>query len=333
MLLQNERGALKLCTYAKWLGIDENLLWGVRPVTMDTRHVIWSQSDRDKVARYFWEAQCELEDVLGYPIGPRWVEGERHRLSDKKNNKLFLHWGHVIGGGTKQERPIAYSALVNHAADPAVISVATTETNTQGVVVYHEGTMYEVTPLAMTLSGGVLTILIPRCRLVRPEYADNPAEGWDYNDLDVFAEAVDIVYRYRDVDDQARIYYRYDRRRCSSSREVSACIYVRNPDLGSIEIIPDDDSCWMGEYAEINYLAGYEPTVQELDAIMRLAHSKMPSEPCSCDLVENVLWQRDRNIPNVLTGERLNCRFGMSDGAWTVWQFAQEMRLHRAAVL
>ena len=83
----------------------------------------------------------------------------------------------------------------------------------------------------------------------------------------------------------------------------------------------------------LNYLSGMDPTSpQAEDAIIRLAHSKMPEEPCGCSVAQR-LWKRDRSVPSLLTAERLNCPFGLSDGAWIAWKFAMALKKYRAHTL
>jgi hypothetical protein len=73
-------------------------------------------------------------------------------------------------------------------------------------------------------------------------------------------------------------------------------------------------------------------TRQVEDAIVRLAHSKMPDEPCGCDMLQRH-WKRDRNIPQVLTRERINCPFGLSDGAWFAYRQAATLKIWKASIL
>jgi len=58
----------------------------------------------------------------------------------------------------------------------------------------------------------------------------------------------------------------------------------------------------------------------------------MPEEPCGCEVAQR-LWRRDRHVPEVLTRERINCPYGLSDGAWQAWRFTQSMKLVRGRVL
>lgn len=83
----------------------------------------------------------------------------------------------------------------------------------------------------------------------------------------------------------------------------------------------------------INYLSGLTAlTAQDKSMIIRLAHAKMPNEPCGCDITQH-MWSRDRNIPQILTAERLNCEFGLSDGAWMAWKYANKKAAIRFGVM
>jgi len=124
----------------------------------------------------------------------------------------------------------------------------------------------------------------------------------------------------------------------------NACIYVKIGEQGVLEVLPATysdgawsrqvvDCCGTPELVRLNYRAGLtELTHQAEDAIVRLAHSKMPHSPCNCS-PPLWLWSRDQNVPDVLTRERYNCPFGMSDGAWGAWRFAWSMKEWRGSVL
>jgi hypothetical protein len=115
------------------------------------------------------------------------------------------------------------------------------------------------------------------------------------------------------------------------------CFYVRNPGVGILDVQQTSTNSNLcncrPQLVRLNYLAGADVlTRQAEDAIIRLAHSKMPQEPCGCDVVKR-LWGRDRNVPEVLTAERLNCPYGLNDGAWIAFQFAQSMKVYRSSNL
>jgi len=97
----------------------------------------------------------------------------------------------------------------------------------------------------------------------------------------------------------------------------------------------------------LNYYAGreyvdddgrlYAWARQAQNAIIRLAHAKMPSEPCACDAASG-MWKRDRNV--IVDGFGRPMRgglsiFGPEEGAWAAYMFtrAPGMELVRGAVL
>ena len=87
------------------------------------------------------------------------------------------------------------------------------------------------------------------------------------------------------------------------------------------------------ERARLYYLSGLTALSQQMkSALVRLAHTKMPEELCGCDTYTR-LWARDRHVPDVLTRERINCPFGMMDGAWEAFKIVQRLKRRKAMVL
>jgi len=152
---------------------------------------IWMKHYRDNIQRYLAEAQEEIEDFVGYFLMPRWVIGipdgttpERQidnqqysqPMHDRQNYMVLAQWGYMIEAGIKATTAIEAGSIVDHTSDPAVVGpIATTVTDTSEVKVYHPDTTVEIHPSAMTISGGNLTITIPRCRMVLASLADNPS--------------------------------------------------------------------------------------------------------------------------------------------------------------
>ena len=120
--------------------------------------------------------------------------------------------------------------------------------------------------------------------------------------------------------------------------ETDACIHLRLPELGSVDIRRTASGAGCAARrrngSSFNYQAGLtELTRAAEDAIIRLAHSLMATEPCSCEATQ-FMWRRDRQYTGSNgTRERINCSFGLSDGAWYAWRWAQEHKLVRGAVL
>jgi len=328
--------AVKLASYSAILGYPECPLMGVNHDTEDVAcGTIWLKIERDRIKRYLWEAQLEVEKQIGFRLSKRWETGERH----KYRAPLQTDWSFFIAGGVEATSEIASGEAVDHTDDPATVGpVATTVTDADEIVVYHPGTTIQIVPSEIDLDTGAgqVTIYIPRCRMVKQSVAQNDRGGLSYSGTGAnFEAAVDIYRRYNDQSTQAELVYPFGKTTCGCSAETStACIVGLDADEGEVAIVRADysggewDSCNLScgscgcqpSRVNLNYYSGVEADEQMQDAIIRLAHSKMPVEPCACDLIKSV-WQRDRNMPRYVTRERANCPFGTSDGAWTAWQF------------
>ncbi len=348
--------AISLARYAERIGYRECAFFGVNHpdnAQWECRE-IWSQAQRDMIAWALGEAQDEIEQEIDYFLTPRWVADERHaydhRMLTRSNcytvRPFLTRWGHVIAGGAMLDTVIASGVNVSYTADPATVAVNGVTCDVANIHVYPAGTAEEITPSAMTLVAGTLTISIPWCRLVDPAYQDNPETGWLYSDVATWgADTVDVHCVTNDPATQAKLIVAPGTI-CSdppcTETQYDACLYVRQSEIGSIEVHRADYSagtwtrktlCYVPSWVELNYQAGLTTlTRQAEDTIIRLAHSKMADEPCGCDVTQR-LWRRDRNVPQVLTRERINNPFGLADGSWIAWRFAQTMKLVRGAVL
>lgn len=285
---------------------------------------IWTRPMRQEIERYLLEAQEEIEQQLGFYLTPRYTVAEQHAYS----RTVFTNWGYVIAMGIEAFETIAADVPVDHTSDPAIIGpLPTSATDINEIVIFHPNTTSVIIPSDVEIAGGQLTVEIPRCRLLIDD--DNPTTGWDYNDLDLFEETVDIMRRYTDTTDPGEAVY-YDP--CSYAERTTAIrAYVRNNRLGVVDIFAYCPTTLQA--VRLNYLSGMSVITRQMeDAVVRLAHSKMPEEVCSCAPAHN-LWLRDQHVPEVLTRERLGCPFGLNDGAWIAWRFVQAARLVRGSNL
>lgn len=343
---------ISLARYAEILEIDECAFWGVDDGSAhETCDHIWTEKERKRIARYLAEAQDEIEQVTHYPLCPKWFINEQHPYTFP----LRTDWGKVIAAGFRNESDIQAGAVLNYAADPATVTVATTVTDESEIKVYYPGSTREIEPSSVVISAGNVTIEIPWCRLVKPNLMDNPATGLAYADTTNYTATVDIVRVYNDTSIEAGLVWPHrDSASCvcdmccdacltCAEYTETACIYVRNYETGALDILPASytaasgwtsalcSTCYCADpsIVRINYQAGLPAITRPLeDAVIRLAHSKMPFAPCGCDIVQQA-WARDTKVPAVLTEERLNCPFGLSDGAWIAWRFVNASRLTR----
>lgn len=354
--------ALALERYAQLTGYSECALWGVNNPNEDYNdcdNKIWTLAQRVLVAKYLAEAQDEIEQVTTFPLAPRWIADEQHPLRDVSAKRLYtIHtrWTRVIEAGVRAEENIALAQTVNHAADPALVGpVATTVTDADEIHVFHPSSDLEINPSKITIASGNVTIEIPRCRMVKESAQNNDAAGLDYNDTSLFESTVDLKRVYNDASENATLVWAHRFEigdcvlcGCATCGELAkaGCVYVRNTRMGALDVLEatyDDDAdewtavcsrcyCVKPDFVRVNYRAGLETlTYQAEDTILRLAHAKMPTAPCGCDVLQS-LWARDRNIPQILTRERENCPFGLSDGSWAAWRFANSIKVMRAGV-
>jgi hypothetical protein len=346
-----EGSTVTLPRYAKIIGYPECQFFGVNNPDdlMDSEcREIWLKPERDDILKYLAEAQGEIEDILHYSIGYKWKADERHPYGFP----LLAKWAWVIEAGVRATSTISAGEAVSHLTDPAVIGpVATTVTDEDEIKVYYPATLVEeeieIHPSDIDLAGGFVTIYVPRCRMVLPTLVDNDRTGIDYTDTTNFLQTVDVVREYNDASTNATLVWPHS---CETVSACScddytqdACIYVRSTEIGALDVLPATYSggawsatsctrCGQPEYVEVNYRAGVAMTRQMEDMIVRLAHAKMPEEPCGCEIAKR-LWRRDRAVPKVFTKERLNCPFGLEQGAWVAWKWANGLRVRRGGGL
>lgn len=366
-LLDRSRLALSLEEYAYVIEVDECSFFGVKKTIYaddeDQCRTIWTKDQRDMVARHLLEAQQAIEDYVGFFLKPTYVVGtfaespnndERFVDTQGYGYRAVTRWGRVLTIGVKSEATIQAGQAVTHESggniiDPVVISGITVPSGTVAseIRVYHPGTTVEINPSAISISGTTMTVTIPRCRMVKAALADNPKAGLEYTDSDNFEETVDITRVTTDGSTNATLVSNCTcgllcTGTCEASTET-ACVTILDGRLGILQVQPGrySDGTWYKrgstiycpERVRLYYLSGVTVLSEQMkSAIIRLAHTKMPEELCGCDVYTR-LWARDRNVPDILTRERINCPFGMSDGAWEAFKVCGRLKRRKAMVL
>lgn len=354
--------AVSLPRYAKIIGYDEAAFWGV---IHDNQHLrgcgpLWSEYERMNVAMALAEAQQEIEQKINYPLCPTWVAGtvegaylHNDRWVDQQNycsTRITTRYPRLIAAGVRAVTVLGTDSPIVHNTELGTVGpLATAATSTDEIHVYYPGSSREIIPSSITISGGFVTIEIPRYRLVIPQLLNTPEGGVEYEQLEYFLEDVDVKRIYNDPSTNATLV----RPNCLNNNcaggcsecTQTACIYLRDPYIGLVDVIPATwdagTSVWSsrvvcaGNYSivRLNYQTGMRYlNLQAEQAIVRLAHSKMGRPPCLCDRTGQI-WQSDYAIPNVLTRERLNNPFGLSQGAHIAWKWAMSLSSVRAAIL
>lgn len=345
--------------YAELIGYDECAFWGVayEGQAEFSCATFWSEWQRQNIARALVDAQKLIENHVGFPLAQAWIvgetaEGHDDRYVDQRpwgGNPVITRWARVISGGIRATATISAGATVDY-TDPetsVVGPLAATLGSTSEIKVYYPGTNREIIPSRVTYAGGNVTIEIPRCRLLLQAIANQTSAdaGADNDDLDLFLPTVAVVRVYNDPSVQA-VFVQDNANGCSGPacevETVAGCITVKDQEIGIIHAWPGIYSAgsWSrarlcGCYSDLrlNYRAGLRYIPADLESvIVRLAHALMPEEPCGCALTQN-LWKRDHHIPEVLTRERINCPFGMNDGAWFAYTWAKNNKVYRAGII
>jgi hypothetical protein len=351
--------AVPLSRYAKLIGYEEAAFWGVVWENQYLRGCdpLWSEYQRMTVQNALAEAQQEIEQVVGYPLCPTYISGtydDNPRWVDQQElrHNIITRYPRIIEAGVPVTSVIESDSGVNHSLVNGIGVVgplSTSATSVDEIKIYYPGSNREISPSKITLSGGDVTIEIPRYRMVKQEFLNVVEGGVDYQVLGNFLTTVDVKRIYTDPSTQAVLV----RPNCRNNNcaggcyecTQSACMYLLDGYLGMVRVTP---AAWDTDLAEwktnivcagryslvrLNYLAGIRTLdLQAEMTIVRLAHSKMGKPPCSCDKTAG-MWQHDYDITGAVTRERVNCAFGMSNGAWHAWKWAKSFSSQRASIL
>lgn len=323
--------AVPLPRYAQIVDYSEAAFFGVNRdgQTEYACRTIWTMAQRRAIARALMNAQGEFWKYTNYPMVPTYITAERH---DYDPRLVLLNNCNILGLGQRAETVLFDGLAVSHLTDPVVITFPVTFADAGEIKVYHPGTAYEIIPSELEIASGTAIIKIPRVRMVALAYDDNPSNGWDYTDLSHFEAAVDIHRVYLDTTNKIQVFGHED---CETWASFWNDGYLRRPPIGQVRMATrPQTSCNIdGHYMDVYYLCGLRSlSVHAEDAIVRLAHARMTNEPCGCNSLLS-RWSQDRRVPEILTSERENCRFGMSDGAWQAWTFLQNMICYRGRAL
>lgn len=312
----------------------------------------WTQWERDDLAQALSDAEELLAGTLGFYLGARYVVD----YDRPWNNPLKLQHGHVLGAGVRARIEVTPSAS-DFTTDPATITVpsASFSGGTSEVVVVEDDTGLTIEHDEITTSGTDYVIHISQYKLLNWTVLEDQSETIDYNAAFPAASWLKLadltVYRqYRDTDTQASIVFG-PRCNCWCAGDActgstsTGCVFVLNRDIGLVRInratLSDgtwscDNSavcgCYEGDRATVYYEAGTDDIPGWEQAVFRLAHARMGEQPCGCALQERQ-WRLDRNVPPVLTAERLNCPWGLEQGAWAAYSWATYQMLGEGFML
>jgi len=298
----------------------------------------WTQWERDDLAIALNEAEGLLAERLHFYLGARYLIDQDRPW----RNPLQLRYGHVVGPGVRARTEVTPGAS-DFTIDPAMITVPTASFagGTSEVVVVEDATGLTLEADEIATVGANYVISISQYKLINWANLEDQVDTIDYDPLFPLATWLKLadltVYRqYRDTDTQATITFGpactcWCAGVACTGCDYTGCVFVLNHDIGTVRIHRAtlsagvwscDNSaicgCYSGDKVTVYYEAGTTDIPGWKQAVFRLAHSRMGEQPCGCVLHERQ-WRRDRTTPPVLTAERLNCPWGLEQGAWAAW--------------
>lgn len=333
-----------LTRYIMALGSSECQFWGVDTSAstigppVDVQCTKWfTRNGRLTLGQYLQEAVTMLENALNFGLYTRWITDEQHPYQ----HSYHTRWNNIVAGGIRGVTTIAINSVVDHTGDPAIIGpIATTVTDESEIHIYFNGLNEEIIPEDVTISGGNVTITVPRCRMVLPSKQINTEDwGVDYTDLANFEDGVDIKRIYNDTSTQVEMV------KCHNCSEIpcqeetaTGCLLVKNPLTGFVKVTPatyssgtwtrSGSNCGCGyRHIRLNYQIA-APEVYADRVILQLAHALMPESPCGCQYVRNY-WANARNNPDMVDEVRMTNPFGQNDGCYSAYRWAVANKIRR----
>lgn len=329
--------------YWQYLQINEIAGYGIR--AFPTTGVLgmgcgdyWDQTPRYFLATAIAKAEKRMkaDRWLGFPIRR---EYEKPRQMEYASELALGKY--VRGAGVETETLVDTVDLslrtLGVINDPVVFTVPVTFTDIDELIIKYPTTYYAthckdylIRPSCVTISGGVATVEVPRCRLLKPEYFKdyaNDNERPNYNTDTNFLDTVDVYRNYLDTSTGTNlVWWRHagllychtnvftqpcgePSGACADVRQL-ACVYVKNQRLGFVQLEPATNTGGVYSKAtlavrrnpdgvEINYMRGFYDRYDEMDediqrAIIAWAHNNMPEKYCAKCEIGTKFWQDDR---------------------------------------
>lgn len=331
---------LSLEEYWQFLQIEECAGYGIRgrpgELTGKGCGDYWNQDERYWLAESIAKAEKRLEKDrhLGYPLRRKYYGVELYDYG----RPVILRRTYVRGIGVEATSVFAAGTAITLSpggiiADPVTVSIAVTFTDEDELIIYYPGqTRYTIRPSSVTISGGVATIEIPRCRLLKPAYFINYTGALGYQDTDrpdyntdsYFLTSVDIGRNYLNTQTGSNLVWRrYEpmicclgggdahcepTTPCGETLQL-ACGYIVDQRLGVAQFEPATySSGWAKanfavsrcpDAIQTNYMAGRWDRYEDMDediirAVIAIAHNNLPEDYCACAMQERY-YKRDRN--------------------------------------
>jgi hypothetical protein len=292
---------------------------------------IWKQGERDGLAMHLAQAEEMREVELGYPLSLKYFSCKTYEYG----YPVIIPVKHMIEIGTQKFSDISIGAALTLGVettpnDPVTLVIASALTDASEIRVYYPGEDVEIHPSSVTISGGNITINIPRSRLVKPSLLDDREDHLSYYENDNFLTTVDVKRKYYDISDAAYFIWTEDQCACStvssdvlSEKSQLAFPKIEDTRLSIVYFTPATYSaptwtaaCWSyacePNHVRLNFTAGRRASMYTEVQTARLAHTLMPNKPCSCPTVHQY-WQED------IVDSQQNTPYGRRVGALNAW--------------
>jgi hypothetical protein len=203
--------------------------------------------------------------------------------------------------------------------------------------VYYPDAMYDKgpEPSDIRITGGNVVLTFPRQRLVDPEKGIRRYTPVAWETDSNFLSVVTVAREYNNPSVNARVRVALtcqDALSCTE-RFDTACLRPEFRRHSSVSILPATyrNDAWCNrrafrgvpELAYVHYYSGmWSLPPGFIDAVIRLSHTLYPEAPCPTGHQPfDRFWSRDRSTEGSVTRERINCSWGLMDGAWYAWNF------------
>ena len=292
---------------------------------------LWSQAFLDALAIALGRAEEMREQELGYHLAPKYINDEEY---DDVKYPMILRRKHLIAIGSKKcdtiqlGYPLILSVLgvIN---DPVIVIIAPYAfTDVSEIKVYYHDTDIEIHPSKVTISGGTLTIEIPRCRLLDLAIDTNCTEP-SYDEDRNFVNEVDIKRCYTDPSDGLfKVWSTGCCDPCDTAiTETTELQYPRITDkrLSIVKYSPATyaSGVWTrvccssmtccADLIRVSYLSGRRSSVMAEMETIALAHTLVPDSFTESTDMCSGCWMYDREKSDVSTP------YGDTRGAVRAW--------------
>lgn len=294
-------------------------------------NAIWKQTDRDGLALAIMQSEEMREQELGYNIAPKYrTETYDYGLPLVLKGKFLIEVGSPVCTAIQLAVPVVLRTIYNVILDPVIITLASTALPANIVVTY-PGETVAIHPSKVTSNAGIVTIEIPRSRLVDPAINTNCEPAPRYDDDANFLTEVDIYECVNDPSQGAFITWYGDCKPCYNTVTTTkqlAFTRITDKRLAILKLHPASyDSgtgnwtiqvptlCCQPDAIEITYKSGKTISSQVQMDTIRLAHTLLPAFiPDRMNLCLNC-WTNDiaKDPGNLVTP------YGTSTGAVAVW--------------